>query len=66
MQPTHRQSYGRTRRRRSHDALNPVMSTICPLSGTPKLHHRACKQSGYVRPGLVIRVKKLGIGVSKD
>jgi len=62
MLPTHRQSHGRTRRRRSHDALVGVRPTICPLSGTPKQHHRACKQSGYVRPGLRIRVPKLGIG----
>ncbi|MCL4221183.1 MAG: 50S ribosomal protein L32 [Phycisphaerales bacterium] len=66
MQPTHRQSHGRSRRRRSHHALTPKSPTICPLSGTPKMHHRACAQSGYVRPGLVIRVKKLGIGVAKD
>lgn len=66
MLPTHRQSYGRSRRRRAHDALTPADSTICPLSGMPKLHHRVSAQSGYVRPGLVIRVKKLGIGVSKD
>lgn len=36
---------------------------VCPLSGEPKLHHRACKQSGYVRPGLKVRVPKLGIGM---
>jgi len=29
----------------------------------PKFHHRVCKQSGYVRPGLKIRVAKLGIGI---
>jgi len=62
MQPTHRQSKGRSRRRRSHDALTASTPTICPLSGMPKAHHRACKESGYVRPGLRIRVKKLGIG----
>lgn len=66
MLPTHRQSHGRSRRRRSHHALTPADSTICPLSGMPKRHHRVSSQSGYVRPGLVIRVKKLGIGVSKD
>lgn len=64
MQPTHRQSKGRSRRRRSHDAISPITPTICPLSGMPKNHHRACKESGYVRPGLRIRVKKLGIGVN--
>jgi hypothetical protein len=31
----------------------------------PKQHHRACKESGYVRAGLQIKVPKLGIGVQK-
>lgn len=62
MLPAFRQSYGRTRRRRSHNAMKGASVTVCPLSGMPKAHHRACKQSGYVRPGLKIRVPKLGIG----
>ena len=66
MQPAMRQSYGRTRRRRSHHALSGVKPTVCPLSGMPKMHHRVCKESGYVRPGLRISVPKLGIGVQKD
>ncbi len=66
MIPAFRQSYGRTRRRRSHHALTPVVSTLDPLSGMPKLHHRVCKKSGYYRPGLRIVVPKLGIGVDKD
>ncbi len=66
MLPAFRQSYGRTRRRRSHHALTGVTPTVCPLSGMPKLHHRACKESGYVRPGLQIKVPKLGIGVTKS
>ncbi|MCC6320099.1 MAG: 50S ribosomal protein L32 [Phycisphaerales bacterium] len=65
MQPSFRQSYGRTRRRRSHHALKPVNPTVCPISGTSKMHHRACKESGYVRPGLRISVPKLGIGVDR-
>jgi large subunit ribosomal protein L32 len=66
MLPPQRQSYGRSRRRRSHHALKPVRSTMDPLSGMPKMHHRVCKESGYVRPGLKITVRKLGIGVSKE
>ncbi len=66
MLPGQRQSYGRSRRRRSHDALDPIPSTMCPLSGMPKLPHKVCKESGYVRPGLKISVPKLGIGVPKD
>jgi len=66
MLPTHRQSHGRSRRRRSHHALRPERPTVCPLSGMPKLPHRACSESGYVRPGLRIRVPKLGIGTPRD
>jgi len=62
MHPTHRTSYSRARKRRSHLALKPTHPTMCPLTGMPKQHHRASKSSGYVRPGLVIRVPKLGIG----
>lgn len=62
MLPAQRQSYGRSRRRRAHDFLKPIKTTICPLSGKPKLHHRVAADSGYVRPGLRIRVPKLGIG----
>lgn len=66
MQPCFRQSHGRSRRRRSHHALAPVHPTACPLSGQPKMHHRACNESGYVRPGLKISVPKLKIGDKKD
>lgn len=65
MHPTHRTSPGRTRRRRSHLAITQQKPTECPLTGMPKMHHRVCKQSGYVRPGLVIKVPKLGIGESE-
>lgn len=66
MQPTHRVSPGRTRRRRAHQALEMAKPTLCPLTGRPKMHHRVCDESGFVRPGLVIRVPKLGIGVDKN
>lgn len=65
MLPPQRVSYGRTRRRRNHQALKPIHPTLDPLSGMPKLHHRACSESGYVRPGLKISVPKLRIGTSK-
>ena len=65
MLPPLRQSYGRTRRRRSHHALVAQAPTNCPLSGQPKAHHKACDESGYVRAGLKVKVPKLGIGISK-
>jgi ribosomal protein L32 len=66
MLPPQRVSYGRSRRRRTHHALTGAKPTIDPLSGMPKMHHRASKESGYVRPGLKITVRKLGIGVARD
>ncbi|MCC6284278.1 MAG: 50S ribosomal protein L32 [Phycisphaerales bacterium] len=66
MLPPQRVSHGRTRRRRAHHALTPVTSTMCPMSGAPKLHHKACKESGYVRPGLTIQVPKLNIGTTSN
>ena len=65
MLPAQRQSHGRTRQRRAHDSLTPEKPTVCPVSGMPKRHHNACKESGYVRPGLTIKVPKLGIGVDR-
>jgi len=46
--------------------MKGVTPTVDPLSGMPKMHHRASKDSGYVRPGLKISVPKLGIGVARD
>ena len=63
MLPPQRQSHGRSRRRRSHHALDPRTLGVDPLSGTTKAHHRAAAESGYVRPGLKIKVRKLKIGV---
>lgn len=64
MLPVQRVSRGRSRRRRAHDSITPVTSSMCPLSGMPKRHHRACEESGYVRPGLRITVRKLKIGTN--
>lgn len=64
MLPPQRVSYGRTRRRRAHQAMVETNVGVDPLSGLPKQHHRVAKESGYVRPGLRIKVPKLGIGTS--
>ena len=65
MLPPQRVSHGRTRRRRSHHALEATTQTLCPVSGQMKAHHKTCNESGYVRAGLTIKVPKLGIGVPK-
>ena len=56
--PKLRTSPARKRKRRSHHALKPVQYTLCPLTGSPKLPHRACRESGYVRPGLQIDTRE--------
>jgi hypothetical protein len=45
--------------------MKPTTVAQDPISGLPKMHHRAAQESGYVRPGLQIKVPKLGIGVPK-
>lgn len=66
MLPPQRVSHGRTRRRRNHHALEAQNLATDPISGSPRLSHRAAAESGYVRAGLTIKVPKLGIGVPKS
>ena len=54
MLPKQRQSRTRGRIRRSHDALTPRVSVSCNNCGSPKLPHAACKECGFVRPGLKV------------
>lgn len=56
--PAFRTSPARKRKRRSHLALKKPQWVIDPVSGMPKMPHRASKVSGYVRPGLQIEVKE--------
>ncbi|MFN3167376.1 MAG: 50S ribosomal protein L32 [Phycisphaeraceae bacterium] len=56
MLPQQRQTRTRGRKRRSHDGLTPRASVECANCGTPKLPHAACRECGYVRPGLKIVV----------
>lgn len=54
--PAFRQTHGRSRRRRAHQALKPLHSVSCPNCGEVKMPHRACMKCGYVRPGLSLRL----------
>lgn len=56
MQPQHRISYGRKRRRQAHSALKPTQAVICPNCGESKMPHTVCEKCGYVRPGLQLKV----------
>ncbi|MFO0827261.1 MAG: 50S ribosomal protein L32 [Phycisphaerales bacterium] len=58
MVPAFRQSPGRTRRRRAHQALKAEHTTLCPNCGAAKRPHTACSSCGYVRPGLQLKVQK--------
>ena len=58
MHPTHKISKRRRDKRRSHLAIRPRHSVVCPNCGTDKLPHRACGNCGYVRPGLSLRLTK--------
>ncbi len=55
MHPTHRISRTRRDKRRSHHALRGATTVVCPNCGSPKLPHAACRNCGYVRPGLSIK-----------
>lgn len=56
MLPCQRQTRTQGRNRRSHDALTPRASVSCNNCGSPKLPHAACRECGYVRPGLKVTV----------
>ena len=57
MVPVQRKTHSQTRMGRSHDAIKGTHSVDCPNCGSPKLPHAACRDCGYVRPGLQLRVK---------
>lgn len=58
MLPVQRQTRTQGRKRRSHDALRPRRAVDCPNCGSPKLPHAACRECGYVRPGLKLDLNK--------
>jgi large subunit ribosomal protein L32 len=55
--PKRKQSKGRTRRRRSHDALEMVKLVECPSCHSMRLPHRACPNCGNYRGQAVLRVE---------
>ncbi|MEC7351637.1 MAG: 50S ribosomal protein L32 [Planctomycetota bacterium] len=56
--PAFRQSPGRTRRRRAHDALTKTNTVSCPSCGGWKRPHTSCRSCGYVRPGLQVKATR--------
>jgi len=58
--PKRKQSKGRTRRRRNHDALTMVKLVECPSCHSMRLPHRVCPGCGYYRGQPVLRVERQG------
>ncbi|MCW5971415.1 MAG: 50S ribosomal protein L32 [Blastocatellales bacterium] len=56
--PKRRHSKSRTRKRRAHDALQPVTTSPCPNCQQPRLLHRVCPRCGYYGDRQVIEVKE--------
>lgn len=58
MVPVQRQTRTQGRKRRSHDALKRRPGVRCPNCQSWKLPHAACRECGYVRPGLKLALTK--------
>ncbi|HEY3381854.1 MAG TPA: 50S ribosomal protein L32 [Vicinamibacterales bacterium] len=56
--PKRRHSKSRTAKRRTHDALTPVVLAGCPQCHEAKLSHRVCPHCGYYRGRQVREVKE--------
>ncbi len=56
MLPVQRQTRTQRGNRRSHDALRKPSYVTCPNCGSAKAPHSACRECGYVRPGLQLRL----------
>lgn len=57
--PKQKTSKSRTRRRRSHDALEMPKSSVCAKCGEPKMPHRVCAHCGFYRGRKVIEVEEI-------
>jgi large subunit ribosomal protein L32 len=53
--PKLRTSPARKRKRRSHHALSRTNLVECPSCGATKHPHAACRECGYLRPGLTLK-----------
>ena len=58
MLPVKRTSKTRKRNRRSHHALRAPQLVSCPNCGSPRFPHAACRNCGYVRPGLSLKTNE--------
>lgn len=47
--PKRRHSKTRTAKRRTHDALTPAATNVCPQCKEPKAPHQVCPHCGFYR-----------------
>ncbi len=55
--PKRRHSNTRTRKRRTHWKLEPVVTVECPHCGEPMVPHRVCPHCGYYNGLPVVAAK---------
>jgi large subunit ribosomal protein L32 len=58
MLPVQRKTRSQSKKGRSHMAVTPSSTVQCPDCGSAKLPHAACRDCGYVRPGLKLNLSK--------
>ncbi len=56
--PKRKQSQTRSRKRRTHDALDAPALSLCPKCKAPKSPHRACSSCGFYKDKRVLVVKE--------
>lgn len=56
--PKRRHSKSRSRKRRTHDALDRIQLANCSNCGNKKLPHRVCTRCGFYDGRTVIKVKE--------
>ncbi len=56
--PKRRHSNQRTRKRRTHDKLDPSTIVACPNCKAARIPHRVCPECGYYNGRPVIRIKQ--------
>ena len=54
--PKRKFSWGRTHRRRAHDAITPIQLVTCDNCGEKKPSHVVCLSCGYYRGREVVKV----------
>ena len=63
--PKRRHSKTRTAKRRTHDALTPATTGLCPQCHEPKAPHRICPHCGYYGTRSKVETAESGPGKAR-